>query len=336
MFNVSVIMPVYNVEKYVHFAIYSVLRQSFKAFELIIVNDGSTDNSLSICKKFKDPRVRVVSQKNRGLAGARNTGIRESSGEFIAFIDSDDLWHKDKLKHHVAHLSSDLEIGVSYSCSSLIDEKNHPIGIKQLPKLKNISFKNIICRNPIGNGSSPVIRRTVLDETSFWKYRDGAKERCYFDESFRQSEDIEYWLRIALKSKKRFEGIAKCLTYYRINSGGLSANLSRQFLSWERAISKATLIAPHKVAPWTSLARAYQLRYLARHAIKAHSSRQALELALASLKSNKLVLSEEPVKTFTTLVSAICLRYLPERLFTYIERLGVGLLGRLSPLMGRS
>ena len=77
---VSVVMPVYNVEQYVADAICSVLNQTLKNFELVIVDDGGTDASLAICRLFSDPRIRIVSQENRGLAGARNTGIRHAFG----------------------------------------------------------------------------------------------------------------------------------------------------------------------------------------------------------------------------------------------------------------
>ena len=94
--KISVIMPVYNVEKFVARSIESVLRQTHADFELILVDDGGNDQSLAICRNFKDPRIRIISQVNRGLAGARNTGIRNANGQYIALIDSDDLWHEEK------------------------------------------------------------------------------------------------------------------------------------------------------------------------------------------------------------------------------------------------
>ena len=94
---VSVVMPVYNTAKYVEAAIESVLAQSFLDFELLIIDDEGTDNSIELCRAYTDPRVRIISQKNRGLAGARNTGIREARGQFVALLDSDDLWEASKL-----------------------------------------------------------------------------------------------------------------------------------------------------------------------------------------------------------------------------------------------
>lgn len=97
---ISIIIPVYNVELYLKDCLDSVLNQSFKDFEIILINDGSTDNSLSICEGFENsfPNIRVVNQPNKGLSAARNKGIEKAIGKYIAFIDSDDLIHCDFLK----------------------------------------------------------------------------------------------------------------------------------------------------------------------------------------------------------------------------------------------
>ena len=102
--TVSVIVPAYNAARFIEGAIDSVLAQSYTDFELLIVNDGSTDDTLARCERYSDPRIRIVKQDNRGLAGARNSGVREACGEYLAFLDADDLWRNDKLERHVEHL----------------------------------------------------------------------------------------------------------------------------------------------------------------------------------------------------------------------------------------
>jgi glycosyltransferase involved in cell wall biosynthesis len=314
MKKISVVMPVYNVEKYIRKAIQSVLSQTYQNFELIIVDDGSTDQSEIIYQRFSDPRIKIVKQKNRGLAGARNTGIRASTGDYVAFLDSDDLWTKYKLERHVNHLNACNQVGVSFSHSSLIDESGKPLGINQESKTADINFGDIICRNPIGNGSSPVIRKSVLEQTSFQRSHDGKLEQCFFDENFKQSEDIEYWLRISIASKLKFEGIESCLTQYRVNAAGLSANLDRQLNSWTRAIDKIALMAPRRVAKWRSLAEAYQLRYLARRAIKNGNCLYAIELAFRALSCNFRIITQEPTKTTVTLVASLLVWAVPRTL----------------------
>ncbi|MFT6208936.1 MAG: glycosyltransferase involved in cell wall biosynthesis, partial [Colwellia sp.] len=94
---VSVIIPMYNVEKYIEQSIDSVLKQTYHNFEIILVDDGCTDDTLNKVNKFTDPRIRLIHQTNRGLSGARNTGIDSARGLYVALLDADDYWAKDKL-----------------------------------------------------------------------------------------------------------------------------------------------------------------------------------------------------------------------------------------------
>ena len=148
---VSVVMPVYNTAKYVQAAIDSVLTQTFRNFELLIIDDAGSDESIALCRAYDDPRIRIISQSNRGLAGARNTGIRNAKGQFIALLDSDDLWEPQKLERHVEHLRSAPHVGISYAASKLIDDDAQLLRIVQRPKLKNVTPRDVFLRNPIGN-----------------------------------------------------------------------------------------------------------------------------------------------------------------------------------------
>ena len=98
--GISVVIPLYNKEKYIKDTIQSVLNQDFKDFEIIIVNDGSTDHSLEIVKQFKQPEIRIINQKNQGVAVARNNGVQHAAGEIIAFLDADDKW----LTNHLSEI----------------------------------------------------------------------------------------------------------------------------------------------------------------------------------------------------------------------------------------
>ncbi|MEP9356016.1 glycosyltransferase family 2 protein [Xanthobacter sp. KR7-65] len=316
---VSVVMPVYNVEAYVADAIRSVLAQTFTDFELIVVDDGSTDASAAIIAGFDDLRLRVIRQTNRGLAGARNTGIRAAAGRYIALLDSDDLWTPDKLDAHVRHLDRAPHVGVSYSQSDFIDDSGRRLGLRQAPKLTDVDLLDVLTRNPVGNGSAPVLRRAALDEIAEPIARDGRIEPAYFDETFRQSEDIECWVRIALRTQWRFAGIGRPLTLYRVNSGGLSANLDRQLASWERMIAKAARYAPETIRRHAPLARAYQYRYLARRAVRMRDRTKALPLMVAALRSDPAILWQDPGRTLTTLVAAGMLSGIPAAVYARLE-----------------
>ena len=135
---VSVVIPVYNVEKYIEQALESVIQQSYSKLEIIVVDDQSPDQSIDLVKtKFNDPRIRIIRQKNRGLAGARNTGICNANGSFIAFLDSDDFWQHDKIEKHVSVMLASPNYGISFCSSLFVDANSQSINRLQAPKKKS-------------------------------------------------------------------------------------------------------------------------------------------------------------------------------------------------------
>jgi glycosyltransferase involved in cell wall biosynthesis len=323
MKKVSVIIPVYGVEKYIAATVQSVLDQTYQNFELLIINDESRDRSIEICQQFTDQRIKIIHQKNRGLAGARNTGIRHAQGEFLAFLDGDDLWLPEKLEKHVEHLENSPIVGISFSRSAFIDEAGQPLGIYQMPKLTGITIPNLLCRNPISNGSAPVIRREVFEAIKFPENLYGTVEDFYFDDRFRASEDIECWFRIAIKTPWQIEGIPEALTLYRVNSGGLSASVFKQLDSWEQVIEKTRSYAPELVAQWENPARAYQYRYLARRALTLKDGATAVKLFHRALATHWRILLEEPRRTLLTWGAVYLLWILPQSFYYQLEGLAL-------------
>lgn len=316
---VSVVMPLFNAAATVAASLESVFAQTYRNLEILVVDDGSTDAGPAICRGYDDPRLCLIQQQNRGLAGARNTGIRQARGSILAFLDSDDLWLPQKIERHVEHLRSAPGVGVSYSRSAFIDAEGRPLGIYQTPPLHAITPELILCRNPISNGSCVVMRREVLDGIRFEANLYGSTESYWFDDSFRQSEDIECWLRIALQTDWRIEGIAAPLTLYRVSSGGLSANVEKQFASWQRVLDKTASYAPELIRLHGSRARAYQLRYLARRATRERERGPAMRLVLQALGAHWQILLEEPGRTLLTLAAASLLWILPPALYKWLE-----------------
>ncbi len=301
--RVSVIIPLYQTERYIAETLASVCAQSFNDFEVIVVDDGSRDRGPDIARAVHDPRIRVVTQINRGLAGARNTGIREARGTYIALLDADDRWHREKLARHVALLDARPEVGLSYSASRLIGDKGEDLGLSQWPQRRTTRAADVFCRNPVGNGSAPVLRRAALDAIAFW---DSSIQRtCWFDESFRQSEDIECWTRLAAMTSWQLALVPFTLTDYRVNTSGLSANTGKQLETWRRFRAKVRGYAPALEAAHGNLAEAFQLRYLARRAVKGGDGREALRLMHASLGIAPAVVLVEPVRTTVSYMAAL-------------------------------
>ncbi len=312
MKKVSVIIPVYNAEKYVAATIQSVLSQTYQNFEIIIIDDGSPDGSVGVCQLFKDSRIKIIRQANRGLPGARNTGIRHASGDYLAFLDSDDIWLPEKLEKHIHHLNNSPTVGISFCYSAFINEKGNYTRLYQKPrKLYDITPSYVLCRNPVGNGSAAVIRREVFEDIKFQGNLHGIVENYYFDERLRRAEDIECWLRISIQTHWRHEGIPEVLTLYRVTSSGLSANALQQLKALEDVVEKTRSYAPDIIARCEKVARAYHLRYTVRRLVSLGDGLTAVKLFNQVLANHWRILLEEPLKTLITGAAAylLCLLY---------------------------
>lgn len=314
---VSVVIPVYNVEKYIEQALESVVQQSYSKLEIIVVDDQSPDQSIDLVKtKFNDPRIRILHQKNRGLAGARNTGIRNANGSFIAFLDSDDFWQYDKIEKHVSVMLASPNCGISFCSSLFVDANSQSLNRLQAPKKKsNYQAKDIFCRNPIGNGSVPVIRKSILEQIRFYgddKAENGKAYAQYFHESLRQSEDIDCWTRIAIITATDFHYIDEPLTNYRLIENSLSADVETQFKTWLALLDHLKSIAPEFVKKYGPVAKAFQYRYLARRSLFQGQAKHALQFMFLAFKTKPFAMLYEIKKTIETLGAALVLAVLPE------------------------
>jgi glycosyltransferase involved in cell wall biosynthesis len=325
--KVSVIIPVYGVEASIAEAIQSVLDQTYQDFELLIVDDESPDRSVEICRQFTDPRIKILHQKNRGLAGARNTGIRQAQGAYLAFLDGDDLWLPEKLAQHIEHLEQCPQVGVSFSRSAFIDGNGESLGTYLMPQLTGITVQSLFRGNPVGNGSAAVVRRETLNAIRFQENLHGQVEDFYFDDRFRRAEDIECWLRIAIQTDWQIAGIPAALTLYRVNAGGLSANLLKQFAAWEQVLEKTQTYAPELIAQWGDISRAYRLRYLARSAVRLQEGKMAVDLWHQSLQTYWKILLEEPKRTVRVGLAAYLLKLLPPVFYQQIEAMTTKVVG---------
>lgn len=324
----TIVIPVYNGEDMLAAAIESALAQTYDHFEVLVVDDGSTDGSADVARRYNDPRLRLFQQQNGGLNAARNAGIREGRGDYIGLLDADDIWEPTKLAKHAAHLDAKPEVGLSFSGSWMMDEAGRPTGLKQSPQIEGITPLVLVTRNPVGNGSTPLLRRTALDAIAHPHPQGKHDQTCWFDEELRQSTDIECWLRLSLKTNWRIEGIDEALTGYRINPHGLSANVTRQLETWTQMIGKTALYAPDFIAEHGALAKAYQLRYLARRAVSLREPALAWSFATRSLRSSPRILTEQPIKTITTLGAATVLRICGRRTYAAIENILLGMAKR--------
>jgi glycosyltransferase involved in cell wall biosynthesis len=326
---VSVVIPVYQVERTLSQALRSAVEQTFSDLEVLLVDDGSPDGSMASVREFTDPRIRRLSQPHRGLSAARNTGIRAARGTLIAFLDSDDVWQPDKLARQVRHLNDNPAVGLSFCGAEFIDATGRPLGLAQLPRLSGIRPEDVLCNNPIKNGSVPLVRLKALRDSCL---REDGVER-YFDENLSTLEDLECWLRLALFTTFKLEGLPDILVGYRTSGGGLSADPRAGLQAFDQMLLRVRLYAPDFVSRWAGPARGYQLRYRAQRAILLGQDRAAaVPLLRAALRHHPALLWEDPSKTWLTLAASYLRWWLPDRHFGVAKSLayqGVSALQRL-------
>ncbi len=224
---VSVILATYNGSRFLEQSIQSVLAQTFSDFELIVVDDGSTDPQVrAICERYAD-RLQYIYQENRGLAGARNTGIRRSRGEFICFIDDDDAWKPDKLTKQIAFMRGfgpEDNVGMVSTWLELIDPEGRRIGW-QGHDLSGDVYRQLFFDSPVDAPSSVMIRREVFEQVGL------------HDESLRYAEDRDMWLRISRHF--RIRSLNEHLVYYRVRPDSQSRNTERQIQCVNAGLEKA-------------------------------------------------------------------------------------------------
>jgi len=209
---ISVVMPAYNAEKYINQAVRSVLGQTYSNIELIIIDDSSKDNTFEIMRGYadSDTRVRIYrNSKNCGVSYTRNFGVSVSNGDWIAFIDSDDVWTKEKLEKQLAYINCNPEAKIIFTGSSFIDENDQPIGNGYCLMVPDkINFRELLKQNLI-SCSSVLVRKECLQK--FKMMNDDIHE------------DFAVWLRI-LKDEGYAIGINEPLLRYRMSGNSKSSN----------------------------------------------------------------------------------------------------------------
>ena len=218
--NIDVIIPVYNGMPYVERTLMGAINQTHRPTKIIVVNDGSTDETLKSLEQIKhsypEANIQIITKPNGGHSSATNIGIKASTSEFIALVDADDLWHPTKLEKQISVFknSTDPFLGVVYTDYVNIDPSdtllpNYPT-VKLDPTIRGRVFENLLQRGNliIGSNSAVLMKRQVFIDHGF------------FDEKLRCGEDWEMWIRIA--QTYHYDFYPEVLTYIRRHPGALS------------------------------------------------------------------------------------------------------------------
>jgi glycosyltransferase involved in cell wall biosynthesis len=225
--KVSVIIPAYNAMTYLPETVDSVLAQTFTDFEILIVNDGSSDRIEQWVSQLSDPRIELISQVNQGISVAYNTGLAHVQGEYLAFLEADDLWQPSKLAQQVLCLDQKPDVGLVYTWTACIDQQGNPLGQIIASHFQGkiwqpiIEFQEVIC-----NPSSVMVRRSCLDQVGI------------FDPNLDIALDFDIWVRIA--ANYPIAVVKEPLTFYRRHASSISSTKNRQktLQSLRQAIEK--------------------------------------------------------------------------------------------------
>jgi len=217
--KVSVIVPLYNSETFLGEALDSIFQQSFQDFEIVAVDDGSTDGSRGIVEQYQDRypgRITYVYQDNKGIAGARNTGIRTSAGEYLALLDADDRWYPARLAEGVAVLDGNPQVGLVHARRDrIVDGQTVPEPVRHAARYQSGRiFENLVLRRASIGALTVLFRRTCCDAVGFFDE----------DRKLMGVDDREFWQRLALQYQVFF--IDKVLASWRCHEGNYSKKLN--------------------------------------------------------------------------------------------------------------
>ena len=207
---VSVITPTFNSQEFLKQTIESIVHQSYKNWELILVDDASSDDTLNIINKYVsgNTNIRFIKNKaNSGAGVARNKGILDAKGGFIAFLDADDLWKPNKLEVQINYMLKN-NLDVSFSSYDLIDEEGNKLN-KRVNALPELTYTKLLRSNYLGN------------LTGMYSCKNLGKIQS---PDLRKRQDWLLWLEAIKKSKKPAVGIQESLAYYRVRKNSISSN----------------------------------------------------------------------------------------------------------------
>lgn len=231
--KVSVVIPAYNAMQYIEKTLNSVFQQTFTDYEILIINDGSKDNIIEWVNQIEDARVRLITQANQGLPGARNTGIKHAVGEYIAFLDADDLWESSKLEKQVRYLDRHPEVGLVSSRVILIDQEDQFLYDVGVPETERIPLEKLLVANLILCGSTPLVRRECFEASGV------------FDPYLRSAEDWDMWIRIAVRYP--IAAILEPLVLYRQHTNNMSKDFTLMTSQVEKFMQNVRTVVPSRL-----------------------------------------------------------------------------------------
>jgi glycosyltransferase involved in cell wall biosynthesis len=262
---VSVVLCLYNGERFLTATLNSLFQQSYSDFELIVVDDGSIDRSTEIVERNSDSRIRLIRQQRQGAAAALDAGLQAARGEYIALLDQDDLWMKDKLANHIETHRKHPEIDITFSWFRVINDDGHEIGLHSNRFRGTIDFRDLLVDFVIGASSNVVVRKSAIE-------RSGGVDR-----TLPRLYDLDLCVRVAMLAPRNILAISQDLMLYRRHSLQITRDLTSLELEWERTLRKYEGLALDDFQQLARRANSNMNRYFAALSYEERSYRRALE-----------------------------------------------------------
>lgn len=247
----SILIPVHNAGGFLLGAVRSVLAQTCADFELILIDDGSSDGGLAPIASLGDARVRIVQQPPQGAPAALNAGLEAAQGAWIALLDHDDVWLPDKLAVHRACVAAHPELDLTFDWYRAIDAAGNDLGLGARCWWGQISFEQLLADWVVGTTSAMVIRRAAIDHVGG------------FNPAFPRLYDIDLSLRVAALRPGNCWAVPACLTLFRRHAGQMSRSRRAFYEEWRRFLSETAGCPPHPRSPLVRVADSNMRRYLA-------------------------------------------------------------------------
>ena len=306
MSTISIILPAYNAERTILKTIESVQKQTVSDVELIVINDGSNDHTLEVLDTVKDARMKIFSYQNGGVSVARNRGIAHAKGNFIAFLDTDDLWTSDKLEMQLAALQQHPDAGVAYSWTHFMDEEGKSFHADKHITFEGNVYADLLAENFLFSGSNPLIRRQALESVG------------EFDPAVIPAEDWDFYLRLA--ARWPFVVVPLPQILYRQTSGSASSKIEVMELGALSVIEKAFRAAPLELQPLKnqSLANLHQFLahlYLTRISGAGGAKQAGQKLQIAIRLQPKILLDK---KTQFLVIKLLLIKVLSPGIASYL------------------
>lgn len=296
---VSIIMPAYNAQATIAASIQSVRAQTLKNWELIIVDDGSEDQTAEVASEIArhDSRICIIQRPNRGPSIARNAGADLARAHVLAFLDADDMWAAERLTGMLIKFRDEPGAGVLFSRTRFIDADTLEPGTLT-PHSEQLSASDIMSENALCSTSNIVCLKRVFEETGG------------FTPDLKYAEDQDWLLRVALEGKWQIMGVDAEWFFYRSARESQSADLDAMRRGWFRMVEAAKVEFPEKTERAIKRAFGPIHRQLARRALRMGQSRRALKFLIIALRRDPLLLFRQPKRTSLTLIGT-ALSFIP-------------------------